>query len=66
VLPNDKLENWGLVFEYMPSFTCVPTKVRDIQAIIKAAAALDLGVCCAGFREYSHELPERTVLVSFN
>lgn len=52
VLKDTKFENWGLNLGYVPSFTCIPTNVRGIQAIVNAAALLDMGVRCGGFREY--------------
>ncbi|KAL6694429.1 hypothetical protein J3F84DRAFT_400197 [Trichoderma pleuroticola] len=50
---NETFKNWGNMrnVEYTPSYTCVPSTLRGVQAVVKAAKSQGWGVRCAG---YSH------------
>ncbi|KAK0759490.1 hypothetical protein N5P37_007678 [Trichoderma harzianum] len=49
---NETFKNWGNMrnVEYTPSYTCVPSTLRGVQAIVKAAKGQNWGVRCAGYR----------------
>lgn len=50
VYEDADFQNWGLVVEYKPKYTCIPATVGGIQKIVKYAKTHNMGVRCAGFR----------------
>ena len=52
VYKNSKFQNWGLVVDYVPTYTCIPSSVLGIQRIVKFAKDHKMGVRCSGFRAF--------------
>ncbi|TPX15992.1 uncharacterized protein E0L32_000326 [Thyridium curvatum] len=50
VYKDAKFQNWGLVVNYLPTYTCVPSSVKGVQRIVKFAKDHDMGVRVSGFR----------------
>ncbi|CAI0644615.1 unnamed protein product [Colletotrichum noveboracense] len=49
---DTKFQNWGLTVENTPYLTCVPKSVKEVQLIVKFAKEQNMGVRCAGFRQF--------------
>ncbi|KAK4642338.1 hypothetical protein QC761_0083510 [Podospora bellae-mahoneyi] len=50
VYKDAPFQNWGLVVDYTPQYTCIPDSVAGVQRIVKYARDHDMSVRCAGFR----------------
>eukprot|EP00040_Diaphanoeca_grandis_P010113 m.51793 g.51793 ORF g.51793 m.51793 type:complete len:587 (+) comp21501_c0_seq1:293-2053(+) len=48
--PKEKFQNWGKTVTNTPSLTFTPTKVTEIQDIVKQAKANNKTVRCGGYR----------------
>ncbi len=51
VYKDARFQNWGLIVDFTPTYTCIPSSATGIQRIVKYAEKHDMGVRCAGFRE---------------
>ncbi|KAK4665455.1 hypothetical protein QC763_401910 [Podospora pseudopauciseta] len=50
VYENVPFKNWGMVVDYIPHYTCIPSSVAGVQHIVRFARDHDMSVRCAGFR----------------